>query len=53
MKTVAILDPDSYPISMSPALWSRFFTDHLREFGRALVVTEKAPAASVYSKAAA
>ena len=43
MKTVAIIAPDFCPSSMPPALRSRFFTDHLREFGWDPVVIATAP----------
>ncbi len=43
MKTVAIIAPDFCPSSMPPALRSRFFTDHLREFGWEPVVIATAP----------
>ncbi len=43
MKTVAIIAPDFCPSSMPPALRSRFFTDHLREFGWDPVVITTAP----------
>jgi len=43
MKTVAIIAPDFCPSSMPPALRSRFFTDHLREFGWEPVVITTAP----------
>jgi hypothetical protein len=43
MKTVAIIAPDFCPSSMPPALRSRFFTDHLREFGWDPVVIATSP----------
>lgn len=43
MKTVAIIAPDFCPSSMPPSLRSRFFTDHLREFGWDPVVITTAP----------
>ncbi len=43
MKTVAIIAPDFCPSSMPPSLRSRFFTDHLREFGWEPVVIATAP----------
>jgi hypothetical protein len=43
MKTIAIIAPDFCPSSMPPALRSRFFTDHLREFGWDPVVIATAP----------
>jgi hypothetical protein len=43
MKTVAIIAPDFCPSSMPPALRSRFFTDHLGEFGWDPVVIATAP----------
>jgi len=43
MKTVAILAPDFCPSSMPPSLRSRFFTDHLLDFGWEPVVIATAP----------